>query len=121
MKRLFSLKDRIDPGNLDVPLHLHPARIAEREGSQNVHSLMESVNEGSPTDGSSTHANTEWHSMPLNEGCGIQRFKRVEHHQSSPREFDEPVANEVPNKGARVEVGWDSSAGQGRGEGDVDE
>lgn len=120
MTRLFALENRIDPGSLDVLLQLHPAWIAAQEGSQNVHGLTTGVNNRPPTNQNSTYPNPEWCSMPLDKGCGIERFKGVKHHNSPPRETNDPVTNQVPDKGAGVEVGWDS-AGRWRGESDVDE
>jgi len=81
---------------------------------------MTRVNDGPSVERNFTHANPEGCSIPLDERCGIQRFKHVEHNHCSPRELDEPVTDKVPNKGAGVEVGWNDT-GQGRGEGDVDE
>ena len=84
MNHLFALENRIDPGSLDVLLQLHPARIAKQEGSQNIHGLTMVMNDRSPTDGSSTHADTEWCFMSLDKGCSIERFKPVEHHHNPP-------------------------------------
>jgi hypothetical protein len=58
--------------------------------------------------------------MPLDESYGIERFEHVKHHHGLPRELDDPITDNVPNKGAGVEVGWNGT-GQRRGEGDVGE
>jgi len=58
--------------------------------------------------------------MSLDKGCGIERFEPVEHYHHPPREIDDPVTDKVPDNGTGVEVGW-RSAGQERGESDVDE
>jgi hypothetical protein len=75
--QLFALKNGIDPSSLDVLLQLHPAWVAEREGSQNIHGLTAKMSGRPSADGSFTYASAEWCSMPLDEGCGVQRFKRV--------------------------------------------
>lgn len=67
-----------------------------------------------------TYADRERCPVPPHESYGIKRFKHVEHHHDSPRELDGPVTGNVPNKGARVEVGRNGT-GQGRGDGDVGE
>lgn len=75
--QLFTLKNGIDPSSLDILLQLHPAWVAEREGPQNIHGLTTKISGGPSADGRFTHTNAEWRSMPLDEGCGVQRFKRV--------------------------------------------
>ena len=118
--QLFPLKNRIDPGGLYILLQLHPTWIAAQHGSKNIHGLITRISGKPSMSGSFAYADAKWCSMPLDKGCGVQRFKHVKHQHDPPREIDEPVTDKVPGKGAGVEVRW-GSAGQGRTEGDVEE
>ena len=109
MSHLFTLENRIDPGSLDVLLQLRPARVATEEGSQNIHGLTRGMNGASPTNRTLTHADTEWCSMSLDKGCGIEGLEPVEHQHHPPRELNYPVTYKVSEEGTGVEVGWDSA------------